>query len=260
MRVTGSLMRKILATMVLLMLAVVSFGQSYKFVNTETLNIRKSHSVGADVIGQLSQGDEVSVLANDKNWTQIQTMDGTEGYVATKYLSTNQPHSIKDKSKTTSWVPVFMLLGFVGYLVYKVMSFFSGLFGSNASSNSTKRSTPKNETSAQSKPALSIADVRVKTNNYLETFDANSKRIDGMFLPPNEHLVGYSSLFFATFNKNRYFTLYDAKCKRIIGKFLAPNEFFHGCAGSNVTIKNENTNYLTTYDMKLNRVSGRFVQ
>lgn len=261
-------MRKITTLTVLLFFTVLAFGQDFKYVNTETLNIRESAGKQYNVVGQVNKGDKVTTISESNGWTEIETENGTKGFVATKYLSSdNQSENNTNNKEKSPWLSILIVLGILGYGIHKVKNFFSGLFGgSSTSSRSVSRSSSSNTSSSYSsnstknttqKTVSLIADTRVKSNNYIETFDENGKRINGIFLGSNERFVGFSQSCFITVKSNNYLTTYNAQCKRINGMFLGSNEHFHGCAGNTFTTRKDN-NYVTTYDTNCKRVSGRF--
>lgn len=108
------------------------------------------------------------------------------------------------------------------------------------------------------KNPIAIADVRVRNNNYLETYDERGKSVKGMFLLNNEELVGFSQNFFITVSPtSNYLTTYNAQCKKINGMFLVNNERYHGCAGNTFTTKSMNT-YISTYNLNCKKISGNF--
>lgn len=259
-------MKKITTLTVLLLFTVLTFGQDIKYVDTETLNIRENAGKQYNVIGQVNQGEKVTTISESNGWTEIETENGTKGFVASKYLSSDNQSKSKSSSnskKESSWISILIGLGILGYAIYKVKNFFSGLFGgSSTSSRPVSRTTSSSYSSSSTKNTTQktvslIADTRVKSNNYIETFDENGKRINGMFLGSNERFVGFSQSCFITVKSNNYLTTYNAQCKRINGMFLGSNEHFHGCAGNTFTTRKDN-NYVTTYDTNCKRVSGRF--
>lgn len=135
-------MRRIFTITTLLLLTIQVFGQDYKYVNTKTLNIRESAGKQYNAVGQINKGDKVTAISESDGWTQIETKNGTKGYVATKYLSSTIETEKSNDKKDNSWVSILITLGIIGYALYKVKNFFSGLFGgSSSSSSSPKKST-----------------------------------------------------------------------------------------------------------------------
>ena len=62
-----------------------------------TVNIRAAASMDADIIGQLSSNDRVTVLGIEGDWTKIQA-NGVVGYVYSKYLSLPEPEEQNEVS------------------------------------------------------------------------------------------------------------------------------------------------------------------
>lgn len=137
-------MNRIITLTTLLFLTMQVFGQDYKYVNTETLNIRENAGKQYNVVGQVNKGDKVNALSESDSWTQIETESGVKGYVASKYLSSSIEETKNSDKKDSSWVSVIVVLGIIGYAIYKVKNFFSGLFGGGSSNSSSQRkSLPK---------------------------------------------------------------------------------------------------------------------
>lgn len=63
-------------------------GQStqIKYVNTQTVNVRKEASTNASIVTQISINTEVEVLSEESGWYKVK-VNGIEGYVATTLLS-----------------------------------------------------------------------------------------------------------------------------------------------------------------------------
>lgn len=155
-------MKQITTLTVLLFFTVLAFGQDFKYVNTETLNIRESAGKQYNVVGKVNKGDKVTTISESNGWTEIETENGTKGFVATKYLTdTQSEHSDNDK-KESSWLSILITLGILGYAGYKVKNFFSGLFGGGSSSGTSSSRKPTSKSYSQPKQTdtfhLSIKD------------------------------------------------------------------------------------------------------
>jgi uncharacterized protein YgiM (DUF1202 family) len=137
-------MNRIITITTFLLLTFQVFGQDYKYVNTETLNIREGAGKEYNVVGQVNKGDKVNSLSESGSWTQIETETGLTGFVATKYLSSTADEPKSSDKKDSSWVSILVVLGIIGYGLYKIKNFFSGLFG-GSSSNSSSHRTPSRE-------------------------------------------------------------------------------------------------------------------
>lgn len=131
-------MRAIITLTTLFFLTVNVFGQEYKYVNTETLNIRENAGKQYNIVGQVNKGDRVTAISESDNWTQIETVNGVKGYVATQYLSFAADKQDNNDKKDSSWISVLVILGILGYAAYKVKNFFSGLFGGGSTSSQQK--------------------------------------------------------------------------------------------------------------------------
>lgn len=60
-----------------------------KYVNVNSLNIRKGPSTDYSVVGQLNKGDKVTVGYNVGNWTLVKSNTGVIGFVSNYYLITS---------------------------------------------------------------------------------------------------------------------------------------------------------------------------
>ena len=59
------------------------------------LNLRADKGVKYRVITTLTSGEKVTVLSVANQWTKIGTIDGNEGWVVSKYLTSEKPANIK---------------------------------------------------------------------------------------------------------------------------------------------------------------------
>ena len=57
-----------------------------KYVNTQTVNVRKEASTSASIVTQITLNTEVEVLSEESGWYKVR-VNGVEGYVATTLLS-----------------------------------------------------------------------------------------------------------------------------------------------------------------------------
>lgn len=132
-------MKKTLLTFGLLLIAILTFGQQTKYVDTEELNIRAGAGTKYEVVDKISQGQKVTVLTEQGKWSEIELENGTKGFVSTKFLSdTETSSSPKSSDKKNSWVGYLLVIGFVLYGLKK-------LFGGSSSSSRTSTSTNRQE-------------------------------------------------------------------------------------------------------------------
>ncbi|MDA3897004.1 MAG: TIGR04211 family SH3 domain-containing protein [Desulfobacteraceae bacterium] len=59
------------------------------------LNLRSGKGVKYRVIQTLDSGEKVTVISTVNEWTKVGTMNGNEGWVASKYLTIQKPANIK---------------------------------------------------------------------------------------------------------------------------------------------------------------------
>ncbi len=127
-------MRIIITATILFFLTLQAFGQNYKYVNVETLNVRENAGKKYNVVGQINKGDKITELSESGSWTEIETEKGIKGYVATKYLSLNNDTQTNSDDIAT-WISVLLALGFIGLAVYKIYNLFAGLFRGSVKQN-----------------------------------------------------------------------------------------------------------------------------
>lgn len=171
-------MKNIITLTTLIFLTFQVFGQDYKQVNTETLNVRDGAGKEYNVVGQVNKGDKVTALSESDSWTQIETETGLTGFVATKYLSSETGEQTKSSDKKdNSWISALIVLGIIGYGLYKIKNFFSGLFSGSSTSSGSQRSTPTKKQEVRRKSSNSaVYRFRIKGNGSAGGF----KYVDGM--------------------------------------------------------------------------------
>lgn len=153
-------MKRAFTIITFLLLTIQSFGQDYKYVTTETLNVRQKAGKQYSVVGQINKGDKVSVISQSDDWTEIESSNGIKGFVATKYLDSTY-QTTEDKEAKSPWGSLIILLLILGFGIYKAKNFLSGIFG-NTSSNASSTKKPATKIYSQPKQTdtfhLSIKD------------------------------------------------------------------------------------------------------
>lgn len=124
-------MNRIITITTLLFLALQVFGQDYKYVNTEKLNIREGAGKEYNVVGQVNKGEKVLTISEKNDWTEIETQNGTKGFVYRKYLDShtndNEPQDSNPTGKGFKYgfglafqkLFIIVLLIFAGIEYYK---------------------------------------------------------------------------------------------------------------------------------------------
>lgn len=167
-------MNRIITITIFLILTLHLFGQDYKYVNTETLNVREGAGKEFDVIEQVNKGDKVNTLSESGSWTQIETEKGITGFVSTNYLTSTSDKPKSNDEKGGSWGSILILLGIIGYGLYKIKGFFSSLF---AGSSSSQRNTITKTKGVRKNPSSSaVYRFRIKGSGSAGGF----KYVDGM--------------------------------------------------------------------------------
>lgn len=68
------------------------------YVNSAVINLRKAETTESQSLAQLSKGTEVTVISESSNgWSKVK-VNGTEGYISTKLLSTTKPEVVTSRS------------------------------------------------------------------------------------------------------------------------------------------------------------------
>ena len=168
-------MNKIITITAFLLLTIHVFGQEYKYVNTEELNIRAGAGKEFNVVGQINKGDKVNALSESGNWTQIETEAGLTGFVATEYLDSISDEPKSDEKKSSSWFSILIVLGIIGYGLYKIKKFFSDLF-SGSSPSSQRRTKPRKQEIRSTSSNSAVYRFRIKGSGTAGGF----KYADGM--------------------------------------------------------------------------------
>lgn len=119
------------------------------YVTASKLNVRKGSGTNHDVVYKLEKGDKVEIISQTNDWTEIKTTQG-QGYVSSKYISTEKPES----SETPEWLTYLIIGGIILYALFSKK-------GSSSSGGSSKpRSTPR--PTSTPKPTTSS----IKINNF----------------------------------------------------------------------------------------------
>ena len=111
------------------------------YVTASKLNVRKGSGTNHDVVYKLEKGDKVEIISQTNDWTEIKTTQG-QGYVSSKYISTEKPES----SETPEWL-TYLIIG--GIILYGL---FSKKGGAGSGGSSKPRSTPTSRPSSKPKP------------------------------------------------------------------------------------------------------------
>ena len=77
---------------------VRGLGTDMYITGIAALNVRTDSNEKADVAGTVKAGEKILALAVANGWTRIETSDGLEGWVSTRYLSANPPPEAKAES------------------------------------------------------------------------------------------------------------------------------------------------------------------
>lgn len=68
------------------------------YVNSEVVNLRKEESTSSESLSKLSKATEVTVISESSNgWSKVK-VNGIEGYISTKLLSTTKPEVVTSRS------------------------------------------------------------------------------------------------------------------------------------------------------------------
>ncbi|MEH7123997.1 SH3 domain-containing protein [Bacillus sp. JJ1773] len=81
-------------------------GKSNGSITANSLNVRNSPSLNSSIIGKLSLGDNVKILSQTSEWTEI-SFSGTKAWISSQYIQidkavSNSPAPEKQQSKSTS--------------------------------------------------------------------------------------------------------------------------------------------------------------
>ena len=124
-----NLVKKILAIIVILILILLVYINISKAatveITTETLNLRKEPSTEADIVAQISIGDECELLGEEGDWYQVQYGEYT-GYISKEYAkvvggedNTGNENNTSDNNETTA---DFLKFIFFLFLIYTLTS------------------------------------------------------------------------------------------------------------------------------------------
>lgn len=75
-----------------------SVGTRVAKVNTETLNVREEATTDAAILGQVPQGEELTVVEEIKGWTKVSIEEG-EGWVSNEFVETSTHYIIAESKE-----------------------------------------------------------------------------------------------------------------------------------------------------------------
>lgn len=78
----------------ILLLAATSWAENIYVSENIRLTVRKDPGNDKKIVGILMSGDQVSVLQHGDEWTKIRFSDDKEGWVLSRFLSTQMPSSL----------------------------------------------------------------------------------------------------------------------------------------------------------------------
>jgi SH3 domain protein len=78
----------------ILLLAATSWAENVYVSENIRLTVRKDPGNDKKIVGILMSGDQVSVLQHGDEWTKIRLSDDKEGWVLSRFLSTQMPSSL----------------------------------------------------------------------------------------------------------------------------------------------------------------------
>lgn len=79
--------KRIVSTMMMALIVVTAMAENnYKVTSSSRLNVRKSPSTSATVLGTFNSGQQIEVISISKGWAKVK-YNGKVGYVSEKYIS-----------------------------------------------------------------------------------------------------------------------------------------------------------------------------
>ena len=93
-------MQKFLAILLIAFISIISYptasmAEDMYVGDITKLNLRSGKGTKYNVIQTLDSGEKVTVLSTANEWAKINTQDGNEGWVVSKYLTEEKPANIK---------------------------------------------------------------------------------------------------------------------------------------------------------------------
>jgi uncharacterized protein YgiM (DUF1202 family) len=102
-------------TFILLFSTLVSNAQTY--VTKQDVNFREGAGIKYQSLGVIPVGEKIQVLESSGKWTKIYYR-GTEGYISSKFISSNNGEATNNDSNTFSNPGTFKIILFVLGLVF----------------------------------------------------------------------------------------------------------------------------------------------
>lgn len=164
-------MKRIITITLLILTINIANSQEVKYINASELNVREGAGTNYSVITKVSENEKVTIISEQGKWSEIETENGTKGFVSTKFLSIS-PSESNGKSKGNDSILKIIVIGFLLWLTYKGRNIIYAIFGPSKGNSS---STPNQKTAYKSSNNA-VYRFRVKGNGT----SGGVKYVDGM--------------------------------------------------------------------------------
>lgn len=149
---------KIFIIISFLLIYHTGISKDYYQVTAKQLNIRSFPDKNSSVVGSISFGEKVLIDSVIQGWGQVIVENKIKGYVSTQYLSrkfkeysennsTTPSNGSSSENGTSTFITILILLIIFFYAIYKIISYFSRLFGFSSSNSSKNNSILTSKTS-----------------------------------------------------------------------------------------------------------------
>ncbi|MBA9078209.1 SH3 domain-containing protein [Rufibacter quisquiliarum] len=173
--------------------------EELRYIKGNSLNIREGAGGGFQVIGKSDKGEVVKLLSNGSKWSYIETEDGLQGYVSSKFLSIN--YVSKDDLFGSSWIKYLVIVISSFMFIYVIKIVYRLIFRKNSKRNFNK----------DNRKNILIGSV-VHEDSYLSIFDEKGKIIVRTI--KNGKLYGYSK-HMVVIEMEEALVMYDSRGRRM---------------------------------------------
>ena len=161
--------RKITLILLLLTINMIN-SQEIKYVSASELNVREGAGKNFDVTTKVTENEKVTVISEEGKWSEIETENGTKGFVSTKFLSIS-PSDSNGNSKGNDSILKIIVVGFLFWLTYKGRNIIYAIFGPSKGNSSSTQSSYK---------------PKIKANHWYHCKNCNIK-IEGSKQPTSQN-------------------------------------------------------------------------
>ena len=91
-------MRKVFCVLIFFSLSAIAAAEALYVTDSFQITLRTGQGIEHKIVGMIPSGEKVEVIQTEEKWTKIKRKNGVEGWVLTRFLTAEEPSSIKFKT------------------------------------------------------------------------------------------------------------------------------------------------------------------